>query len=112
MSMRWAACPTLKTSLCNRQRRPGAELRGEECVIGAAPRNQLLMLAGFDRPSALDNPNPVGADDRLQAMGDDERGASHPQIVQRLLHFPLGFRIKRGGRFVEKQDRRILQNSA
>ena len=73
---------------------------------------RFLMLAGFHGAAALDHPDAVGADDRLQAMGDDERRAPDPQIVERLLHLALRFRIERRGRLVEQQDRRVLQNRA
>jgi hypothetical protein len=52
-------------SLGDRQCGTGAELGGEKGVIGAPTRDQLLMFAGFNGPSALDDPDPVGADDGL-----------------------------------------------
>ena len=50
--------------------------------------------------------------DRRQPMGDDERGAALHQPVERRLHQRLALRVERGGRLVEQQDRRVLQDGA
>ena len=47
-----------------------------------------------------------------EAMGDDERRAAVHQAVERLLHQRLALGIERGGRLVEQQHRRILQDGA
>ena len=85
---------------------------GEEGAIGAAAGEELLVRARFDRAALLDDVDAVGADDRLQAVGDDHRRAAHPQRVERRLHFALALRIERRGRLVEQQDRRVLQHRA
>ena len=45
-------------------------------------------------------------------MGDDQRRAPGAQNLQRLLHRVLGFGIERRGRFVEQDDRRVLEKRA
>ena len=45
-------------------------------------------------------------------MRDDERRAVVHQLLQRILDEALGLGVERGGRFVEDQDRRILQQRA
>ncbi len=44
--------------------------------------------------------------------GDDEGRAVLAQPVDRLLHPRLGFDVERAGRFIEDQDRSVLQDSA
>src|SRR5579872_7457926 len=68
------------------------------------------MHAILDRPAGLDDEYAVSADDRLQAMGDDNRGPPDAKIVERFLHFSFRFRIERRGRLVEKQDGRVFQD--
>jgi hypothetical protein len=45
-------------------------------------------------------------------MRDDERGAVARDFRQRALDFALGAGVERAGRFVEQQDRRVLQDGA
>ena len=45
-------------------------------------------------------------------MGDDDHGAAAHGFVERLLHGGFGFGVERGGRLVEKQDRRIAHQRA
>ena len=43
-------------------------------------------------------------------MGDHDRRTPLHQMLQRLLHQPLRLRVQSGGRLVEDQDRRVLQD--
>ena len=45
-------------------------------------------------------------------MGDDHGGASLHQPLQGVLNLALVFRVERGGRLVEQEDRRVLQEGA
>ena len=70
------------------------------------------MRAEFDRPAVLDDADPVGIDDGLQAVRHHDGGAPDAQLVQRLLHLALGFGVERRRRLVEQDDRRLLQEGA
>ena len=48
--------------------------------------------------------------DRRQPMRDHQRGAALHDLVERLLHQSLAFRIERAGRLVQQQDRRVAQH--
>ena len=45
-------------------------------------------------------------------MGDDDRRAPRRELGQRRLHRGLGLVVERGGRLVEDQDRRVLEEDA
>ncbi len=45
-------------------------------------------------------------------MGDGNHGASAHQPRQRLADRLFGFTVQRGGRFIQQQDRRVLQEGA
>ncbi|MGO9778087.1 MAG: hypothetical protein ACLPM3_16025, partial [Terracidiphilus sp.] len=77
------------------------QFQSQIIIQGAPARDQFVMFAGLDGAPALNDPNAVGADDGLEAMGDDKRRAPHSQIVERFLHFALRFRIQRRGGLVE-----------
>ena len=95
-----------------RRQRSEPELGREEGAISAVARDQLGVGAGFDRRAVFDHENPVRANNRLQAVRDDDRGAAGLESLQRLLHLALGFGVQRRRRLVEQQDRRVLENRA
>ena len=70
------------------------------------------MPAGLDDLPAIDDANQVRPLDRRQPMRNDERRAPADQDVQRLLHLPFRFAVEGRSRFVEQQDRRVLQHRA
>ena len=75
-------------------------------------REQLVVPADLDDAAALEHDDRVGAPDRGQPVRDDERRAVHHQVRERLLHEQLRFGVERGGRLVEDQNRRVLQQRA
>ena len=50
--------------------------------------------------------------DRGQPVSDDERRASLEKLRQRLLNQRLRLRVQVGGRFIQDQDRRVLEQRA
>ena len=76
-------------------------------VILSALLHQLVVIAAFRDPAAIEHENLVGRADRRQPVGDDERRASPFQHVEGALddRFRLGIDARR--RFVQDQDRRI-----
>ena len=78
-----------------------------ELLIRFARRQQLLVLALAHDPSAIHHHNRVGAEDRAEAMGDDERRSLVQQAVDRLLDQVLALGVHLAGGFVEDEDRRL-----
>ncbi len=60
----------------------------------------------------LEHDDPIDAVNGREAMRDDECGAAVHEFLDRLHDGSFGRGIERGGRFVEQQDRRVLQKSA
>ena len=61
---------------------------------------------------ALQHDDAVEIAQRRQAMRDRDHGAPAHQPAERLADRLLGFAVERGGRLVEQQDRRVLQEGA
>ena len=89
-----------------------ALLQAEERGIAAAAAQQIVVEAALDDLAALDHQNGVGMHDGVQAMGDHDGGAVLAEMVDRLLHGFFGFRIERSSRFIEQDDRRVLDQRA
>ena len=75
-------------------------------------REQLRVRAAFDDPALVEHDDLVGIDDGREAVGDDDRRAAARDAVERLLDRRLGAAVERAGRFVEDQDRRVLEQGA
>ena len=88
------------------------DLQPVERGVAAALAQQLVVPAGFDDHAVLHHQDAVGVGDGVQPVRDHERGAVLAQMRHRILHQPLGFRIERGGRLVEQDDRRVLDQRA
>lgn len=74
--------------------------------------HQLVVRALLLYPSVFQNDDPVRIHNRLELVGDDDDGASLDKRVDGFLHLHLVFRVERCGRFVQQDDRRILQDGA
>src|SRR5688500_9550981 len=81
-------------------------------MIDAAPSETLLVRPALDDAAAVQDEDHVGMRDRGQPMRDDEDRTILEQAVDGLLHEPLGFRIQRGRRLVEDQNRWIGEQRA
>ncbi len=62
--------------------------------------------------AAIHHEDGVGAQDRAQAVGDDEARPPRKERLEGLLDQRLGTRIERRGRFVEDQEPRVAQDDA
>ena len=60
-------------------------------------------------PAVLQDQDARGAADGRQPVGDDDRRPARPSPAQGVEHRRLGDRVHGGGRLVENQDRRVLQ---
>src|SRR6266567_6725121 len=72
-----------------------AMLQPEERRIAPAAAQQVVMLAALDDLAALDHQDGVGVHDGVQAVRDHDGGAVLAEMLDRLLHGFLGFRIQR-----------------
>src|SRR5437879_882590 len=91
-------------SFCRLQILQPAKLRvettaGEKFVVGAS----------FDDSAGVEHDDSISGPDGRESMGDDEGGAAAFERVQRFQEIAFGLDIQGAGRFVENQNRRILQ---
>ena len=80
--------------------------------IQAIGLHQCLMRAFFLYPSAFQDDDPVGIPDGLEPVGNGNNGPPFDQGVDGLLHLQLIFGVERGGRFVQQDDRCVLEDGA
>ncbi len=78
--------------------------------IGAARGEQLAVAALIDDAALIQHHQPVHARDGREPVRDGNDGASAHQPVELLLDRRLDLGIERRGRFVQDQDRRILED--
>ena len=71
-----------------------------------------MVRAALDDDAVVEHDDLVGADDGGEPVRDDQRGAVVRDLFERVLDFALGVAVERGGRLVEQQDRRRLQDGA
>jgi hypothetical protein len=85
---------------------------GDEAAVGATAGEQLSVCSGFYDSARFHDQDRVCRLNGRQTMGDDERCALCHQLVEGGADLLLADRVEVGGRFIEKQDRRVLQKSA
>lgn len=78
--------------------------------IPASGLHELPVRAGFQDAAAVQDHQPVGSVERGQAVGDGNHGAIFGKGGQRRMDASLRLEIQGGGRLVEDQDARIVQN--
>ena len=71
-----------------------------------------MVRAPLCDPPGAQHQDFVGRLQPHQPVGDEQRCASRRQILQGGQHFPLGEGVQVGRRFVQNQDRRILEDGA
>ena len=67
-----------------------------------------MVRAALDDHALVEHDDLVGADDGGEPVRDHQRGAVLRHQLERILDFPLGVAVERGGGLVEQQDRRRL----
>ncbi len=70
------------------------------------------MRPALDNSSRLDDQNLIGAANRREPVGDDERRAPAHQLSEALLNQHFGFGIETRRRFIKDQNARIGQDRA
>ena len=91
-------------------------LTGKLCLVEARIKpvacQQLCVPAGLDDTAAIEHADQVGTNDGRESVRDDDRRAALHQAAQRRLDLSFGLAVKRRGRLVEQQDRRIPEHRA
>jgi hypothetical protein len=70
------------------------------------------MRALFDDLAFVEDDDGIGLEDGVEAMGNGDGGASLHQFAGGFFEQGFGFRVERGGGFVENQNRRVFEEGA
>ncbi|CAA9321894.1 MAG: hypothetical protein AVDCRST_MAG40-1504, partial [uncultured Gemmatimonadaceae bacterium] len=90
----------------------GARLGLVQLGVEAAEGEQVLVGALLDHAALVDHEDEVRARDRGQAVGHHERRPPLHEPLERGEDDGLRARVDRGGRLVEDEDRRVLEEGA
>ena len=74
--------------------------------------NELVVAPHFHDVAPLEHDDRIGATNGREPMRDHKRRAIQQERGERVLHQALRFRVERRGRFVQDQDRRVLEQGA
>jgi len=74
--------------------------------------HQPIGRAVFDDIAGFEHHHAIEIAQCRKAVGDRDHGAAAHQAAERLSDRFLGFAVESGGRLVEQQDRRVLQEGA
>src|SRR5262249_14318777 len=85
----------------------GAVLFLVQLAIAPAERDELLVGTTLDDLAVLEHEDLIGALDRRQAVGDDERRATATQRAEAVADERLALAVEARRGFVENQDARI-----
>src|SRR6266566_7995207 len=85
------------------------ELKIVQALVDSAPVHEILVRANFRDRAPIEDHNAVGAADRRQPVRNHHDRPSHYQVAQGPLDEQLGLRVEFGGRFVQDEQRRILE---
>ena len=83
-----------------------------QAFVVAVEGKKFFMAAAFHNLSFVQHTDFISIADGGQAVGNSDGGAVLHQVLQRLLHHLFRFRVEGGGRFVQNQDGRVLQDGA
>ena len=83
-----------------------------EPSVDAVPREEFVVRSLLADFPSVEHQDAISAAHRGQTMRDHQSGATLHQIEECLLHEALGFRVKGRGRFIEDEDRRVLEKRA
>src|SRR5690606_1655362 len=98
--------------ISNQKKEPASgSLNFMKLSVQAIPFDQLRMASSFDDSAVLYYNDFVGVLYGAQPVRNNDGGPAHHQFCQRILDESLGFRIQRGGRFIQNKDGRILEHS-
>src|SRR5947199_4983632 len=90
----------------------GLALAVPQAGIEAVPRQQLMVRAALDDQALIEHDDLIGPDDSGETVRDDERRTILRDSIERVLDLFLRVAVERGGRLVEQQDRRRLEDGS
>ncbi len=85
-----------------------APQRGVMAVMG----EQLAVIALLDDAAVLEHDQPIHLRDGREPVRDGDHGLAFHQRAEARLDRGFHFAVERRGRFVEDEDRRVLENDA
>src|ERR1700691_16437 len=88
-----------------------AGLATPERRVDPAARQQLLMRSDLRDTAVLEHDQPVHRRDGREAMGDGDHGLALHERLEILLDRRLDLGIQCGSRFVQHENRRVLQST-
>ncbi len=80
--------------------------------VDAVSRQQFGARARFDHAAFFEDVDAIDVMDRAEPVRDDEGGEAPHQGVQRFHDLRFRLEVKRAGRLVEQEDRRVFQKGA
>src|SRR5207249_6286339 len=83
-----------------------------QIAVAAAQTHELLVRTSFDDRAGLEDDDLIGALDRREPVGDDERRATPPQIAKPVANHRLALAVERRRGFVENQDAGIREDGS
>src|SRR5258708_22016805 len=83
-----------------------------EARVDPGRGDEIGVFSGFGDAARVQNDDAVGPLDGRQAVRDHQRRAAAHERFQRRLHMALRFAVEGGGRLVEDEHRRILEERA
>ena len=95
---------------CSSVPRKPPDWRDQNAGVKPARGQQRGMAALFDDAALVQHHDPVHRGDGRQPVGDGDHGLALHHAVQRVLDRRLDLAVQRGGRLVQHQDRRVLQD--
>ena len=97
---------------CELRWRQAAHLGLDQVPVDAVTAQQRLGRAVLHQAAPLEHQDAVEVAHGGQAMRDRQHGAAAHQAAERLADELLGCAVERGGRLVEQQQRRVLEERA
>src|SRR4051812_40725128 len=89
-----------------------AGLVAPELLVMAAEAQELRVRALLDDLARLEDDQPIHARDGGEPVGDGDHRLALHELEELFLDGELDFAVERRGRFVEHQDRRVLEDHA
>ncbi|GER55124.1 small COPII coat GTPase SAR1 [Striga asiatica] len=93
----------LTTHKCKTVGRSGGVKCDEGSIETIFDIDELRVLPFLNNGAVLNDGYEVGPLDCGEAVGHDYSGAVHHDVVQRVLHYPLGLGVQSAGGLVQKQ---------
>lgn len=118
-ALRKGVCP-FRSALVFFASRPGAPLRDiilrlrvpERVIFSRFVQNQLVVAARLDEPALIEHGDLIAEAAGGEPVRNVNRRLCSDELIKTLIDLMLGHRVKRRGRLVEDDERRILVERA